>query len=223
VLVVAGLAVLALLCAAASWLAADNIAPAKISASVVLEGRTHSNAALTPEQAQAWHTWNNDVLLDAGFHQTLAKRMAERRLDQYADAGKLARRLRDDLTIDSQRDGLMILTLAGIDEDEVTSVLDVVATTLVADSTRQAARRADNVRTVATGERRDHGRIRYATLNSVPIHDARLRHAMPIFGGLFVVALVLILMFYSRLIKAKRVFDEENGSLFADARISAVS
>ena len=41
-----------------------------------------------------------------------------------------------------------------------------------------------------------------------------MRYAMPIFGGLFVLCVVVMVLAYSQLIKVKRVFDEETAQLF---------
>jgi len=214
VLIVASIVLLALCCAAGSWFAADQFFPARVSAAVVLEARNHAHTAVTAQEAEAWRAWHTDLVSDDAFHQTLAKRMAEHRLDQYSDPAKLAKRLQDDLTIDADREGVMILTMAGNDSDEVTAFLDVLTATLVSESNRQMTKRGENVWAAPTGERHEEGQIHYATLNSVPIRDERLARALPIFGGMFAAVLVLVVVAYARLTKAKRVFDEENAMLF---------
>lgn len=215
VLIIASVVLLAICCAGASWLAADQLFPAHISASVALEARNHAHTAISAQEAEAWRNWHTDLVSDDSFHQTLAKRMAEHRLDQYSDPAKLAKRIKDDVTIDADREGVMIVTLGGTDSDEITAFLDVFTATLVSESNRQMTKRGDNVWATPTGERHEGSQVHYATLNPVPIRDERLAHALPISGGMFVAMLVLIVVAYKKLTKAKRVFDEENAMLFA--------
>lgn len=210
------LSVIAVVCAVGSWLIADQIAPAKRSASVVIEGRDQSKQTLTAAQAEAWQDWHIEFLESPTLHKALAKRFGERRIDQYADPAQVAQRLRDDLRVDDAQHGLLVLTLAGYDSDELTLFLDLLTATVVAESNRQASQRSDTARTLATGERRDGGRVRYASMNATTISDERIKYAGPIFGVVFAVSLVMVVVGYRQFSKAKRVFDEENSQLFND-------
>lgn len=214
-------AVLAGICAGASWLVAGQMSPAIIAASAVLEARNSSRSALTEEEAGHWKTWHQDLFSDAIFMQTLCKRLAERRMDTYATPQKIAQRLGDDLTIDASQKGALILTLAGEDEDETAALLDVTAAAVAAESFRAHGSRNDSAWATLSGERNEGGRLRWSTINPTPIKDERLKAAGPIFGVTFVVCLGLIAVVYTRLTKSKRVFDQENGGLFAEARVSA--
>ena len=49
----------------------------------------------------------------------------------------------------------------------------------------------------------------FASIGPVPVEDQRLMHALPIFGGMIVVTLGLFGVVYGRLVRAKRIFDEE--------------
>lgn len=206
---VAGLFVIALICAGASWLVANHVSPARISASVTMEARNHQRDPLGPEQAAAWRDWHVQVLNDPGFHHTVAKRLAERRIEHLTTASALAQRLNGNLTVDDAQDGALTLTLAGSDRDETTAVLDVLAATLAMESNRQSDQRGDNSPAVISSERREGGRIRYAALNPVPIRDVRLYVAAPMFAVLLVATLALILLMYRRLSKAQSVFEQD--------------
>jgi len=216
VFTVACIMFLAVVCAAAGWLIADQVVPAMVSASVVLEAKNESRTPLSPEESEGWQQWHAGMLRDDQFVQQLAKRMAERRLDAYADANVLGQRLRQDLTIDDSANARLIVSLAGTNRDEVLQMLDVLTGTLTAESSRQLASRTDQAWAVATSENKENGRVRYASLNPVPIRDERMLYALPIFGALFLCSLVLIVVAYIRLSKVKRVFDQDDSVIFDD-------
>jgi hypothetical protein len=143
--------------------------------------------------------------------------MAERRLDAFNTPEKVAQRFETDLTIDADRSGVMVLTLAGTNKKELVLFMGILTMTLLTESNRQVTKRADNAMAVVPGERRDGGRVQYASLNDVPISDDRIRYALPIFGGLFIVCMVVVVLAYTQLLRMKRVFDEQNMQLFNDA------
>jgi len=207
---------LAVVCAAAGWLIADQAMPATVSASVVLEAKNESRTPLTPEESEGWQQWHAGLLRDDEFIGQLAKRMGERRLDAYADVNVLSRRLKQDLTIDDSANARLIVSLAGTNRDELLQMLDVITGTLTAESSRQLASRTDQAWAVAASESKEGGRVRYASLNPVPIRDERMLYALPIFGALFLCSLVLIVVAYIRLSKVKRVFDQEDAIMFDD-------
>ncbi len=204
---------LALLSAGVSWVAADHYFPAVVSASVTLEPKSRQRGELPEEAAARWRSWHADLIEDDSFRQVLAKRMEERRIDEYAEVASLTERLDSDLTIDTGDTHSMTLTMAGTDPDEVAYMLDTLVATVTKESTRQLRKRTDNAWAVARGERKVEGQLRYCALNPIAIEDQRLYYAGSIFGGVFSVVLVLVALVYSRLMKAKREFDED-GELF---------
>jgi len=209
----------ALICAGGSWLLADYLFPARIAASVVLEARTTAHGPLSDEAAERWRTWHRGLFTDPAFMQVLSKRLAERRLDRFASLPNISQTLNDDLTIDASQKGAIILTLAGSDEDETSSLLDVVAATAAAESTRRLGNRNDSAWAALTGERNEGGRVHYAAVNPVPISDDRIKYAGVIFAIVFVSSLGLMAALYTRLARAKRVFDQEHAALFTEARL----
>jgi hypothetical protein len=213
--------ILAVLCAGTSWLIAGQVFPPVVAAAVVLEARNTSRSALTEDEADQWKGWHQGLFSDATFMHTLSKRLAERRIDAYAQPATIAKRLSDDLTVDASQKSAMILTLAGESEDETAALLDVVAATVAAESFRTHGNRHDGAWATLAGERNEGGRLKWATINASPIKDERMKAAGPIFGAIFAVSLGLIAVVYTRLSKSKRVFEQDNASLFTDARISA--
>ncbi len=195
--------------AIASGLAANHFFPAKVAASVDVEAEARSGLPFSDEDAAKWQTWHSALLIDKNFHRTLAKRLADRRLDRYKDPVALAQRLRDDLTVDAAQPGVMTLTLAGTDRGEITAILDTLATTFARESSRQAGKRSDGARTVVRGERKVAGRTRYASINPVPIRDQRLLYAGVIFTVGSTIGLLAVMTIGRRLLRAKRIFDSQ--------------
>jgi uncharacterized small protein (DUF1192 family) len=217
----AWIVILAVICAGTSWLIAGQVFPPVVAASAVLEARNTSRSPLTEEEANQWKVWHQGLFSDATFMQTLSKRLAERRIDAYAQPATISKRLSDNLTVDASQKGAMILTLAGENEDETAALLDVVAATVAAESFRTHGNRHDGAWATLSGERNEGGRLKWATINASPIKDERMKAAGPIFGATFAVCLGLIAVVYTRLSKSKRVFEQDNAGLFTNARISA--
>jgi hypothetical protein len=210
-------AVLAVIVAGASWFLADHFAPATVSSSVTFEAKNRSGAPLSIEEAESWRSWHTDLLVDTGFTNTLAKRLADRRLDRYSDANALRQRFMADLTIDAVPEGIMTVSLSGTDPQEITALLDALATTLVTESSRRMSKRGDGPHAVVKGGTKEGDRLRYATLNPIPIHDERLKYAGYVFGAAFPACLLLIWVIYRRLARAKSVFDDPDAMFIVPA------
>ena len=206
-------ALLAISLAGASWVAANHFVPATVSASVTFQAKNRSGEQLSPEEAESWKSWHTALLTDIGFTSTLAKRLGDRRLDRYVDPEVLRQRLQADLTIDALQDGLMMVSLAGTDPPQITALLDTLATTFVSESARRMSKQS-GPHALVKGGTSNGGRVTYATLNPVPIHDVRLTYAAYIFGAAFAVCLFLIIVIYRRLARAKSVFDVQE-AIFA--------
>ncbi|MCH8314327.1 MAG: hypothetical protein IIA64_00005, partial [Planctomycetes bacterium] len=210
-------AVLAVIVAGASWFLADHFAPATVSSSVTFEAKNRSGAPLSIEEAESWRSWHTDLLVDTGFTNTLAKRLADRRLDRYGDPNALRQRFLADLTIDAVPEGIMTVSLAGTDPQEITALLDALATTFVTESSRRMSKRGDGPHAVVKGGTKEGDRLRYATLNPIPIHDERLQYAGFAFGAAFPACLLLIWVIYRRLALAKSVFDDPDAMFIVPA------
>lgn len=216
VAVVLWLMVILAACGTASWFLADAVVPAKVAASVTLEAKNFVRNPMSAEQADSWRDWHTSMLSDPMFHQTVMKRLVERRLDDGASSAAIAARLANDLSVDSGHDGRMTLTLAGTDRHMTPAVLDVVASTLAMESNRQASNRADNTPAVMVGERRDGSTIRYASLNPTPIADSRIAAAGPIFAVLLAGCIALFIGVYRKLNRSRSVFEEGNAGLLME-------
>ena len=202
-------AILIALVASASWFLADHFHPPKTSASVTLEARLKNNSLLDGEEGARWSTWHAEMLNDPSFRSALAKRMQERQLPQFATNDALNRVMKDDITVDSIRPGAITITMAGSDEQQLLSALDTLASTLATVSTREAGKRPDAARTVVRGETNEAGATQYAQLTGIALDDQRLMYTAIIFAVTLFVAFLCGIGIYSRLIRAKRIFEEE--------------
>lgn len=210
-------AILAVIVAGASWFLADHVAPATVSASIRFEAKNRSGLPVSSEEAESWRTWHTNQLVDTGFTNTLAKRLADRRLDRFADPSVLSQRFDADLTIDASQGGIMTVSLAGTDPQEITALLDALATTLVTESSRQMSKRGDGPHAVVKGGTKEGDRLRYATLNPIPIHDERVQFAGYVFGAAFPACLLLIWVIYRRLARTKGVSDDSDAMFIVPA------
>ncbi|MEM7227349.1 MAG: hypothetical protein AAF432_00895 [Planctomycetota bacterium] len=217
VLLVMWILMIASVCAGSSWLAADQFKPATIRASVNLEAKQQVSGPLTDEQAAAWTTWHAELLQHSQFQSVVTRRMKERQLNDYADGTKLKARLDGALGIDTTRSGELLLTLSGTDQDETTAVLDVIAAALVTESKEQLSARSGTSTAVIRNGRRVDGQMKYAAIEPVVVNDERMEFAGMLFGGSFAGCLVLMMLFYVKLSRAKRVFEDEDSAFEAAA------
>ena len=150
---------MAVIAAGASWLAADHFFPALLSASVTMEAEGRQAGPLSDEAAAAWRAWHSEYLQGDSFHTVLAKRMEERRMAAWAVPATLAARLQRDVRIDSSEPDSITIALAGTERDETTAVLDILATTLQAESARHWRGHADGAWAVVKGQREEGGGV----------------------------------------------------------------
>jgi hypothetical protein len=209
------LVVIAIATAGGALWAAHRWFPPTLSASVRLEAKSANRGGLTPEETASWQRWHVELIGSDVFRGALADRFLERKIEAYADAEALGHRLTSELAIDTTEPEAIVLTLAGHDGTEISQFLDVLATSIAAESTRQLRSRNGAAWAVVGGERESGGRLAYSTLNPGAVGDDRLMWAGIFFGPGYALLLVLVALTYGRLVKAKREFDSD-GSLFLD-------
>ncbi|MBT8485084.1 MAG: hypothetical protein HKO59_03220 [Phycisphaerales bacterium] len=215
----AWIVVLLMVSAAVAWYVANEVAPTTVSASVTLKAKSNQRGALSDEAARKWQAWHVAVLRDKNFQNTLASRMQERRFDGASSLALLRERLDEDLGVDTTEPHLITLTMTGQDEGEMRLFLDILATTVAAESRRQLKKRTDTAWAIVQGERREDGRLCYSSANPGTIDDQRLVYAGPVFGGTMLLILFIVGFAYRRLTKAKLEFDAD-GTLFTDAPVT---
>jgi hypothetical protein len=192
-----------------SWFMAGRIFPATIAASVKVEATTRTGVPVSEEEKADWQQVHSAMLTDEAFQKTVAKRLADQRFDDYKDPDELTERLDEDLTVDSPELGAITLTLAGTNPDETAAVLDTLATTLATWSSQQAGKRGDGAVAHVRGERREAGKVRFATINDTPIKSRRGMGALVIFLVGFMLSFLLITRISQGLLKAKSAMEED--------------
>ena len=205
----ASLAALIIVTSVGSGLAANRFFPATVAASVNIEGQDNKGRLARDGNAAKWAAQQRSTIADASFHNRVAKRLSDQRLDTLADPRTLAARFRDDLTIDAPRPGVLTLTLAGTESEVIGTLLDTIATELVRAS-------KGGVNTVVRGQREEAGRIRYATLNHMPISDPRLRAGVVIFVASTVIGFVTMRRLYRGLLRTKAEAEQDDFNFVAD-------
>jgi DNA repair exonuclease SbcCD ATPase subunit len=206
--VLIGIMVLLAANVAVSFGLANYLAPAERSASITIEPRTSSGNALAPDVLHNWQQWHAAIVQDESFIRTLAQRLRERRLDGFTDATSVQVAFRNDLTVDLGPRGDVTYTLAGRDTAMITAVLDVLAQSIVVESERRMSMRGDGAWAVARNERKDGQSLRYAAINDWTLDDPRLMWMLPLLGGSLLATVLLVWLIYTRLIRAKRIFDD---------------
>lgn len=200
----------------ASWFAADMFFPAPVTASVTFAPQPANPTTFTADDAANWQRWHAEYVLSSDFQSALAKRCADRRLEPYGNESELAARLSKDLDIDLSEPKRLTASLHGDNRDQTQHLLDTLAGTLSLESARQMDRRADNAKAMPTDERKEAGRVMYASLSPAPpIHD-RLRYVGPIFSGIMIALFAIMGIIYARLVRSKRVFESEQ-EFFTDS------
>lgn len=193
-----------------SALAANHFFPATVAASINVQAKTETGLPIKDADADKWKTWHTAFLAEDDFLKTVAKRLGDQRIEEYADEHTLAKRLKADLTFDSPKPGELVITLAGTDARQTLEILDVIGSSLAVESSRQAGKRSDGAVAVVRGETRDsNGRLSYATIRPKPIKDRRLLAGAFFFTFGFVISLFLMLKISGWLIQARQAMDDE--------------
>ncbi len=203
------LMVLAVVILIGSAMAADGFFPPIVAASVNLEARSRFGAPITDSEAEEWTEWQQASITDEAFIAKLAKRLADLRLDRYRDPKALSTRLARDLTEDATHPGRLTLTLAGTDPDEITFLLDTLATALAVESSQQATARGATWNTAVRDERQEQGRVRYAKIGAVAIKDQRIEATAMIFAVALVISVLVGWRVYRSLLRSGSVLDDD--------------
>jgi hypothetical protein len=216
IVVLGWLAIFLAIAFVASWLAANRFFPATVAASVTIQAEPNPGRELSDDDRQKWSAWHQDLLKDPTFQGAVAKRLGAMRLDQYSDISALSRKMAVDLDHNSPKPDQLQITLAGTNGEEVTMLLDTIASTLATESTRQVGRRSDGAKAVVLGEKLVRGQLRYASLHSTPINDSRL-----MWTGILMIVFTftggtMVMFIYRRLLRSKAKFESANAVLSAD-------
>jgi chromosome segregation ATPase len=221
--VVTWLVMIAGVVGAGSWFAADHVFPATVNAYVNLEATGKKSGPVSEIQAQQWANWHQQLLQNGAFHQVIADRLKQRNVASLATPEAVSAYLTEQLGVDASQKGRMRLTLSGQSESEAVSNLDVITSSMVTESSRQLSTREGEVWASVPAARMTNGEVKYASLDPVPVEDNRLVYAGAMFAGSYVIALALAWLVYTKLLRSKRVFDEQTSSDGAQATGAALA
>lgn len=208
--------------AAGSWMAADSITPALRSTSISLSPRVEQNESMDQESMTNWQSVHQNQIKSDGFIRDVAKRSAARRLEPWNSFESVQRLMTDDLSVDDGQPGRITLTLASKEPGKAADFMEILGSSMVVDAQRSLASRPGGHASRIMDGRTQDGLVRHARLNPSVIRDERMVTAGVVFaGGLVVVAMMLSLV-YARLLKAKRVFDQEHSSSMDNGSIRPI-
>jgi hypothetical protein len=215
---VAWFAVLVFVVGVGSWFAVERFMALPGTATVDMVASTPSGRPLQESALEGWSTWHTALPTDPAFAETIYKRLAMRGLAPAGGETAVANLLAQDLTFDSDGPGKLRLVLSGEDRRTLLDTLDVIATTMAGESSRQAPRREQSARASIVGERNAVGRTMYASLAPMSL-DAAFFTRYGLVGGIgLVVALGMVWLVYGVLRRGKRVFEEsEDGVEFGES------
>jgi len=219
IVVTASFAVLLTFLAAASWFTVDRFFPARVSASVTLTPQTRDFKPLSDDARANWRTWHTELIADSSFRETLLKRMRDRQMP--VETMDLAAIFGQRLTVDEGEADELRITMSGTNRHEVADVLDVLTSTLIAESARQVTKRSDNAWAAATKETAEGGVTRYASFNPNPIQDSRLLMVGPFMVAYVLLALSLYVAVLNAAKRMKRIVGDEQITVEADALAEA--
>lgn len=215
---VAWFAVLVFVVGIGSWFAVERFMALPGTATVDMVASTPSGRPLQDTALEGWSAWHTALPTDPAFAETIHKRLAMRGLAPAGGETAVANLLAQDLTFDSDGPGKLRLVLSGEDRRTLVDTLDVVATTMAGESSRQAPRREQSARASIVGERNAVGRTMYASLAPMNLDAAFLTRYGLVAGIGLGMALGMVWLVYGVLRRGKRVFEEsEDGVEFGES------
>ena len=208
--------------AAASWLAADRITPAIRSTSITLVPQLQSDEQMGEEALVNWKAMHEKQIRSDGFIRDVAQRSAARRLHPWTTFESVQRLMTDDLSIDAGQPGQITMTLASDQPDKASDFMEIVASAMVVDSQRSLASRPGGHGSRLVDGRTENGVLRHARLNPTVVRDERMVTAGVVLAGGLIMVSMLLGIVYSRLLRAKRVFELEHSSTMDNRSIRPI-
>ena len=208
--------VLTMCVCASSWFAVTRTLPLAGVASVDLTAATRSGRPLEGTAIAGWLSWHEALPKDPAFIATVSKRLDARGLTPVGGEEGVVTMLSDDLALDSDGPGKIRLILSGDDRRILAPTLDVIATTMASESSRQAPRREQSARAMIVGEKSSKGLVGYASLLPMDINSVFLQRFALIAGIGLAVTFGCVGVLYLVLRRAKRVFEESEVELESD-------
>lgn len=206
----------------ASWFGADRITPALRSTSITLAPRDGQNDMMNQETLDTWQGMHQSQLKSDGFIRDVAQRSAARRLEPWTSFESVKRLIEESIRVDLGIPGQFTLTMASTHPAKAADFMEILGGSMVVDAQRSLASRPGGRVSELHDARMEDGIVRHARTNSIILKDERLVTAGVILAGSIVLVAMILGIIYSRLIRAKRIFDQEHSEEIAAVSIRPI-
>ena len=197
-------------CGAGSWFVAKRVFPGQYIARATIEADTHGRAADASELA-SWQRYHDELITNPQMMDVAAERMERRGIASLARPAALGAKLQSDLYTQSPQPGVMTLEIKESSPQKAEMVLDTFVTALKSVSDAAREQRADDLGVKIVQTSQADGR---------PLNESTLMgYAGGIFGGALLGVGLFGMLVWSRLVNAKKKFDQ---SLAVEEALSEV-
>ncbi len=184
---------------AMAWQVTSHVRPATYLASALLEpdGR---GLTLGEAEIKYWQNYHIELARDPRMIEVASERFRQRGIISLGSAPELRARLNQDMSVQAQPDGGVLIELRGKGAEKTARELDTFVTAMASVANASREGRADGAATVVS---------RAAEAGSEPVADDRLVFAAGAAGGGLVGSLLLGVVVWARLSRAKKQYESE--------------
>ncbi len=181
-----------------SWEVSKRVWPGTYIARAVIEADPGRRSP-KPEDYAVWQKDHSELLGDPRLMEVAAQRMQQRGLTALGSPGELASRLKQDMYVQTSKPGSLTVELRGEGAEKTALVLDTVVTAFKSVADQGKDERTNDMGVVIA---------QAATPGTEPLMDKRIEKAGSVFAGAALAAGLAGLVIWSRLVKAKKKFDQ---------------
>ena len=181
-----------------SWEVSKRVWPGTYIARAVIDADTGRRVP-KPEDYAAWQKDHAELLGDPRLMEVAAQRMQQRGIAALDSPGELSSRLKQDMYVQSAKPGSLTVELRGEGAEKTALILDTVVTAFKSVADQGKDERTNDMGVVIA---------QAATPGAEPLMDKRIEKAASVFAGAALAAGLAGLDIWSRLVKAKKKFDQ---------------
>ena len=181
-----------------SWEVSKRVWPGTYIARAVIDADTGRRVP-KPEDYAAWQKDHAELLGDPRLMEVAAQRMQQRGIAALGSPGELSSRLKQDMYVQSAKPGSLTVELRGEGAEKTALILDTVVTAFKSVADQGKDERTNDMGVVIA---------QAATPGAEPLMDKRIEKAASVFAGAALAAGLAGLVIWSRLVKAKKKFDQ---------------
>jgi chromosome segregation ATPase len=186
------------LLAGLSWEVSKRIWPGTFIARAVVDADVGRRTP-KPDDLAVWQKDHSEMLRDPRLMEMASERMKQRGMPALGSAPDLTARLKDDMYIQPGKPGSLTVELRGEGAEKTALVLDTFVTSFKSFADQARDERSNDIGVVIA---------QAATAGTEPLMDKRLERAGGVFGGAALAAGLAGLVIWSRLVRAKKKFDQ---------------